>query len=102
MSSIFSWRSTQQILVQGVKDLLDSIARGDGTSFVKAGLNDPNILIESYRTTNAYVLAAELACALAVFHIVMGEITKNYSQVGVYLSRGYISKIMLFLIQAHC
>ena len=52
---------------------------------LKADLHDPARLLEYYQATDALVFATGLMAAFTVIHLVMGELTRNYSQVGMFL-----------------
>lgn len=64
--------------------LRDAFVNVDLVTIAKECLNDPSLIVEYYKSTDAFVVAAELMTMLTVFHCAMGEITRNYSQVGTY------------------
>lgn len=67
--------------------LRDAFVNVDLVAIAKECLNDPSLIVEYYKSTDAFVVAAELMTMLTVFHCAMGEITRNYSQVGTYAWR---------------
>lgn len=74
-------------LVANLDFLRDAIANVDLVVIAKECVNNPSLVVEYYKSTDAFVVATEIMLVLTVFHCVMGEITRNYSQVGTCLQR---------------
>lgn len=77
-----SWDNAQNTLLSTAHSLVELVQQGQLTSTLQEAVNDPKLLLHYYRTTDAFALAIGVSCFLALFHCVMGELTRNYSQVG--------------------
>ncbi|ORY98050.1 hypothetical protein BCR43DRAFT_457333 [Syncephalastrum racemosum] len=76
-----SWDNAQNTLLSTAQSFFESAQQGQLTATLQEVVNDPSVLLHYYRTTDAFALAIGVSCFLALFHCVMGELTRNYSQV---------------------
>ncbi|KAI9320730.1 hypothetical protein BX666DRAFT_1875333 [Dichotomocladium elegans] len=61
--------------------LKHTIAQGNIVDIYKACVKDPGIIFEYYKSTDAFIIALEAMTVFMIVHLVVGEITRNYSQV---------------------
>ncbi|KAI8146306.1 hypothetical protein BJV82DRAFT_601331 [Fennellomyces sp. T-0311] len=75
-----SWVSVRSTLLSNIQTLWKNL---DGYSLeqLQVDLQDPARLLEFYQATDPLVFASGLMVMFTVIHLVMGELTRNYSQV---------------------
>ncbi|KAL0078025.1 hypothetical protein J3Q64DRAFT_1646384 [Phycomyces blakesleeanus] len=77
----FSWDHVQSILLSNAQSAINAFHRGTICETVKSCLENPDLLLEYYRTTDPLVILLVVSGVFAYIHYIVSELTKNYSQV---------------------
>ena len=80
-ATLFCWESVKNDFLLNINHLLKNL-ENYSLDQLKVDLQNPTVLLEYYKNTDALVLATVFMVTLVVIHCVMGELTRNYSQVG--------------------
>ncbi|KAI9492299.1 hypothetical protein BDB00DRAFT_829203 [Zychaea mexicana] len=78
--SAFSWELVKDAFLLNVNDIFENL-KNYSLDQLKADVQNPERLLEFYKSTDALVLAIAAMITLVLIHCAMGELTRDYSQV---------------------
>ncbi|KAG2217019.1 hypothetical protein INT45_011570 [Circinella minor] len=79
-ATLFSWESVKNDFLLNINHLFKKL-ENYSLEQLQVDLQNPRVLLEYYKNTDALVIATVVMITLVVIHCVMGELTRNYSQV---------------------